>query len=238
MAAIAALLLVGAAQVAAADREADARLDMVRTIEVIARQSSGGATATTLDAGVLEAMRRVPRQAFVPASQRELAYTNRPLPIGYGQTISQPYIVALMTDLLRLARHSRALEIGTGSGYQAAVLAELGHLVYTIEIVSELAEPAAKRLSELGYGAVSARHGDGYYGWPEAAPFDGILVTAAASQIPPPLLEQLKPGGRMVIPIGASFLVQELMLIEKLADGTIRTEALLPVAFVPLVGRH
>jgi len=238
MAAIAALLLVGAAQVAAADREADARLDMVRTIEVIARQSSGGATATTLDAGVLEAMRRVPRHAFVPASQRELAYTNRPLPIGYGQTISQPYIVALMTDLLRLARHSRALEIGTGSGYQAAVLAELGHLVYTIEIVSELAEPAAKRLSELGYGAVSARHGDGYYGWPEAAPFDGILVTAAASQIPPPLLEQLKPGGRMVIPIGASFLVQELMLIEKLADGTIRTEALLPVAFVPLVGRH
>ena len=189
MAAIAALLLVGAAQVAAADREADARLDMVRTIEVIARQSSGGATATTLDAGVLEAMRRVPRHAFVPASQRELAYTNRPLPIGYGQTISQPYIVALMTDLLRLARHSRALEIGTGSGYQAAVLAELGHLVYTIEIVSELAEPAAKRLSELGYGAVSARHGDGYYGWPEAAPFDGILVTAAASQIPPPLLE-------------------------------------------------
>ncbi|HKA75092.1 MAG TPA: protein-L-isoaspartate O-methyltransferase, partial [Xanthobacteraceae bacterium] len=179
MAAIAALLLVGAAQVAAADREADARLDMVRTIEVIARQSSGGATATTLDAGVLEAMRRVPRHAFVPASQRELAYTNRPLPIGYGQTISQPYIVALMTDLLRLARHSRALEIGTGSGYQAAVLAELGHLVYTIEIVSELAEPAAKRLSELGYGAVSARHGDGYYGWPEAAPFDGILVTAA-----------------------------------------------------------
>jgi len=238
MAAIAALLLVGAAQVAAADREADARLDMVRTIEVIARQSSGGATATTLDAGVLEAMRRVPRHAFVPASQRELAYTNRPLPIGYGQTISQPYIVALMTDLLRLARHSRALEIGTGSGYQAAVLAELGHLVYTIEIVSELAEPAAKRLSELGYGAVSARHADGYYGWPEAAPFDGILVTAAASQIPPPLLEQLKPGGRMVIPIGASFLVQELMLIEKLADGTIRTEALLPVAFVPLVGRH
>jgi len=238
MAAIAALLLVGAAQVAAADREADARLDMVRTIEVIARQSSDGATATTLDAGVLEAMRRVPRHAFVPASQRELAYTNRPLPIGYGQTISQPYIVALMTDLLRLARHSRALEIGTGSGYQAAVLAELGHLVYTIEIVSELAEPAAKRLSELGYGAVSARHGDGYYGWPDAAPFDGILVTAAASQIPPPLLEQLKPGGRMVIPIGASFLVQELMLIEKLADGTIRTEALLPVAFVPLVGRH
>ena len=238
MAATAALLLVGAAHVAAADRETEARLDMVRTIEVTARQSGGSATATTLDAGVLEAMRRVPRHAFVPASQRELAYTNRPLPIGYGQTVSQPYIVALMTDLLRLGQHSRALEIGTGSGYQAAVLAELGHHVYTIEIVSELAELAAKRLSELGYGTVHSRQGDGYYGWPDAAPFDGIIVTAAASQIPPPLLEQLKPGGRMVIPIGAAFLVQELMLIEKLADGSIRTEALLPVAFVPLVGRH
>ena len=238
MAATAALLLVGAAQVAAADRETEARLDMVRTIEVTAPQSGGSATATTLDAGVLEAMRRVPRHAFVPASQRELAYANRPLPIGYGQTVSQPYIVALMTDLLRLGQHSRALEIGTGSGYQAAVLAELGHHVYTIEIVSELAELAAKRLSELGYDTVHTRQGDGYYGWPDAAPFDGIIVTAAASQIPPPLLEQLKPGGRMVIPIGAAFLVQELMLIEKLADGSIRTEALLPVAFVPLVGRY
>jgi len=238
MAAIAALVLIGAAQEAASDRETDARLDMVRTIEVIARKSGGGATATTLDAGVLEAMRRAPRHAFVPASLLEQAYANRPLPIGYGQTISQPFIVALMTDLLRLTQHSRVLEIGTGSGYQAAVLAELGHQVYTIEIVSELAELAAKRLSELGYGAVNAHHGDGYYGWPDAAPFDGIVVTAAASQIPPPLLEQLKPGGRMVIPIGAAFLVQELMLIEKLADQTIRTEALLPVAFVPLVGRH
>ena len=238
VAAIAALLLTGATPAATADRETAARFDMVREIEVIARESSGGATATTLDAGVLEAMRRVPRDAFVPAAQRELAYANRPLPIGYGQTISQPYIVALMTDLLRLAPRARALEIGTGSGYQAAVLAELGHQVYTIEIVSELAEQAAKRLSELGYDAAHARHGDGYYGWPEAAPFDGIVVTAAASQIPPPLLEQLKPGGRMVIPIGAAFLVQQLMLIEKLADGSIRTEALLPVAFVPLVGRH
>ena len=211
---------------------------MVRTIEVIASKDSVGATPTTLAAEVLEAMRRVPRHAFVPVSQRELAYTNRPLPIGYGQTISQPYIVALMTDLLRLAKRSRALEIGTGSGYQAAVLAELGHQVYTMEIVSELAEQAAQRLSALGYSAVHARQGDGYYGWPEAAPFDGIVVTAAASQIPLPLLEQLRPGGRMVIPIGAAFLVQQLMLIEKLADGSIRTEALLPVAFVPLVGRH
>jgi len=238
VAAIAALLLTGATPAATADRETAARFDMVHEIEAIARESSGGATATTLDAGVLEAMRRVPRDAFVPAAQRELAYANRPLPIGYGQTISQPYIVALMTDLLRLAPRARALEVGTGSGYQAAVLAELGHQVYTIEIVSQLAEQAAKRLSDLGYDAAHARHGDGYYGWPEAAPFDGIVVTAAASQIPPPLLDQLKPGGRMVIPIGAAFLVQQLMLIEKLADGAVRTEALLPVAFVPLVGSH
>jgi len=143
-----------------------------------------------------------------------------------------------MTDLLRLAPRARALEVGTGSGYQAAVLAELGHQVYTIEIVSDLAEQAATRLSDLGYDAVHVRQGDGYYGWLEAAPFDGIVVTAAAPQIPPPLLEQLKPGGRMVIPIGAAFLVQQLMLIEKLVDGSIRTEALLPVAFVPLVIRQ
>ena len=237
VAAIAALLFAGAAW-AAADPQTAARLEMVRTIEVIARESNGGATPTTLDAGVLEAMRRVPRHAFVPAAQRDLAYANRPLPIGFGQTISQPYIVALMTDLLRLAPRARALEIGTGSGYQAAVLAELGHQVYTIEIVSGLAEQAETRLSNLGYNAVHVRRGDGYYGWPEAAPFDGIVVTAAASQIPPPLLEQLKTGGRMVIPIGAAFLVQQLMLIEKLADGSIRTQALLPVAFVPLLGRQ
>jgi protein-L-isoaspartate(D-aspartate) O-methyltransferase len=237
VAAIAGLLVASAAR-AAADLETAARLDMVRTIEVIARESGGGATPTTLNAGVLEAMRRVPRHAFVPAAQREVAYANRPLPIGYGQTISQPYIVALMSDLLQLAPHARALEIGTGSGYQAAVLAVLGHQVYTIEIVSGLAEQAATRLSDLGYDAVHVRQGDGYHGWPEAAPFDGIVVTAAAPQIPPPLLEQLKPGGRMVIPVGAAFLVQQLMLIEKLADGSIRTEALLPVAFVPLVSRQ
>jgi protein-L-isoaspartate(D-aspartate) O-methyltransferase len=238
VAAIAPLLLAIVVGAAAADPETDARLKMVRTIEVIAHQSGDDATPTTLNAGVLEAMRRVPRHAFVPAAQRQLAYDNRPLPIGYGQTISQPYIVALMTDLLRLAPRARALEIGTGSGYQAAVLAELGHQVYTIEIVSGLAEQAATRLSDLGYDAVHVRRSDGYYGWPEAAPFDGIVVTAAASQIPPPLLEQLKPGGRMVIPIGAAFLVQQLMLIEKLAEGSIHTEALLPVAFVPLVTRQ
>jgi protein-L-isoaspartate(D-aspartate) O-methyltransferase len=233
---IAALLLASAVQATAADLETAARLDMVRTIEAIARERSGGAAPTTLNTTVLEAMRHVPRHAFVPAAQRDLAYANRPLPIGFGQTISQPYIVALMTDLLRLAPRARVLEVGTGSGYQAAVLAELGHQVYTIEIVSGLAEQTATRLSEFGYDAVHVRRGDGYYGWPEAAPFDGIVVTAAAPQIPRPLLEQLKPGGRMVIPIGAAFLVQQLTLIEKLADESIRTEALLPVAFVPLAG--
>ena len=237
-AAIAALLVAIAGQAAAADPETVARLSMVRTIEVIARESTGGATPSTLDTAVLEAMRRVPRHAFVPVAQRPLAYDNRPLPIGYGQTISQPYIVALMTDLLRLPPRARALEIGTGSGYQAAVLADLGHQVYTIEIVSDLAKQAATRLSDLGYDAVHVRQGDGYYGWPEAAPFDGIVVTAAASQIPPPLLDQLKPGGRMVIPIDAAFLVQQLMLIQKRADESIHTEALLPVAFVPLVTRQ
>lgn len=233
-AAITALLLAAAEPSAAADPYVAARFDMVRTIEEIAREAGGGATPTTLDASVLEAMRRVPRHAFVPADLRELAYDDRPLPIGHGQTISEPYIVALMTDLLRLAPRGRVLEIGTGSGYQAAVLAELGHQVYTIEIVPDLAEQAVKRLSDLGYDAVHLRDGDGYLGWPEAAPFDAIVVTAATPQIPPPLLEQLKPGGRMVIPIGAAFLVQQLMLIEKLSDGTVRTEALLPVAFVPL----
>jgi len=234
MSAIVALLLALAAPAGAADPHADARLKMVSTIETIARRAGGGATPTVLSASVLTAMRHTPRHAFVPANLRNAAYDDRPLPIGHGQTISQPYIVALMSDLLRLAPGSRALEIGTGSGYQAAVLADLGHEVHTIEIVPALASQAAKRLSDLGYDTAHVREGDGYFGWPDAAPFDAIVVTAATPQIPPPLLEQLKPGGRMVIPVGAAFLVQQLMLIEKRADGTIRTEALLPVAFVPL----
>ncbi len=234
IAAMFALSLAIAPQAVAADPYTADRLEMVRTVELISSEVGGGATPRVLGDNVLDAMRRTPRHAFVPAHLRGLAYADRPLPIGYGQTISQPYIVALMTDLLRLAPGSRALEIGTGSGYQAAVLAELGHEVYTIEIVPALAEQAAKRLSDFGYDRVHVREGDGYFGWPDAAPFDGIMVTAASSQIPPPLLDQLRPGGRMVIPIGAAFLVQQLMLVEKLADGTIRTEALLPVVFVPL----
>jgi protein-L-isoaspartate(D-aspartate) O-methyltransferase len=187
---------------------------------------------------VLAALGRVPRHEFVPKAERDRAYRNEPLPIGYGQTISQPYIVAVMTDLLDPRPGDRVLEVGTGSGYQAAVLAELVKEVYTIEIIKPLALAARERLKALGYDNVTVRIGDGYYGWPEKGPFDGIVVTAAAGHIPPPLLAQLKPGGRMVIPVGSRFLTQQLVLIEKNADGTLRTRQLLPVMFVPLTGGH
>jgi protein-L-isoaspartate(D-aspartate) O-methyltransferase len=160
------------------------------------------------------------------------------LPIGYGQTISQPYIVALMTDLLKVNSGDVVLELGTGSGYQAAILSGLVKRVYTIEIIEPLARQAKSRLARLGYGNVTTRLGDGYYGWPEYAPFDGIIVTAAASHVPPPLIEQLKPGGRMVIPVGDRFFTQQLLLVEKTADGQITTRQVLPVRFVPLTGEH
>ena len=186
------------------------------------------------DPAVLDAMRRTPRHAFVPAEVRNYAYTDRPLPIGFGQTISQPFIVALMTELVDADPRDRVLEIGTGSGYQAAVLAEIAGEVYSIEIVPALGERAAETLKALGYANVETRVGDGYYGWPEHAPYDGIVVTAAASHIPPPLVAQLAPGGRMVIPIGGPFATQQLMLVEKRPDGTLTTRQLLPVSFVPL----
>jgi protein-L-isoaspartate(D-aspartate) O-methyltransferase len=174
----------------------------------------------------------------VPEGQRRNAYENRPLPIGHGQTISQPYIVAVMTELARPKPDDVVLEIGTGSGYQAAVLAELTKAVYTIEIVEPLAKRAKETLARLGYGTVKTRTGDGYYGWEEGGPYDAILVTAAADHIPPPLIRQLKPGGRMVIPIGASFATQELMLVDKQPDGSISTRQLMAVRFVPLTGGH
>lgn len=192
----------------------------------------------TLDERVLDAMGRVPRHEFVPPSYRRLAYENRPLPIGHGQTISQPYIVALMTDLLQLPPSAKVLEVGTGSGYQAAVLAELGAEVYTIEIIEPLAQSAAAALKRTHYDRVKVRPGDGYYGWEEHAPFDGIVVTAAASHVPPPLVRQLKPGARMVIPVGSRFLVQQLVLVEKSSAGEVTTHQILPVAFVPLTGGH
>jgi protein-L-isoaspartate(D-aspartate) O-methyltransferase len=181
-------------------------------------------------------MGRVPRHLFVPEEQRGAAYQDRPLPIGYGQTISQPFIVALMTDLINVGPGDAVLEIGTGSGYQAAVLSPLAAKVYSIEIIPELGERAAARLAELRFDNVEVRVGDGYYGWPALAPFDGIVVTAAASHIPPPLVEQLAKGGRMVVPVGGPFATQFLMLVEKRRDGSITTRQLLPVAFVPLRG--
>lgn len=189
-----------------------------------------------IDESVFAVLERVPRHLYVPPSQQREAYDNRPLPIGYGQTISQPYIVALMTALARPRSGQKILEVGTGSGYQAAVLAEFGAHVYTIEIIEPLGKRAAQRLR--GYANVETRIGDGYYGWKEQAPFDAIVVTAAASSIPPPLLTQLKPGGRMVIPVGSSFFTQTLLLVEKDARGRARTRQIAPVVFVPLTGRH
>ena len=186
------------------------------------------------DAATLQAMRSVPRHEFVPPSLSGAAYENRPLPIGLGQTISQPYIVAYQTEVVRPREGMKILEIGTGSGYQAAVLAAAGARVFTMEIFAELASSARQRLERLGYRA-TVRHGDGNFGWPEEAPFDAIVVTAAASHVPPALIEQLKAGGKMVIPVGSMFGAQNLIAVEKDAAGTVRTRFLLPVAFVPML---
>ncbi len=187
------------------------------------------------DPRTLKAMRAVPRHRFVPSDLISRAYEDRPLPIGYGQTISQPYIVALMTEALRVEPGDRVLEIGTGSGYQAAVLAEIGCEVYTVEIIPQLAEQATRRLHELGYERVHVKQGDGYFGWPEHAPYDAIIVTAAPDHLPQPLIEQLAPGGRLVIPIGPQGSYQTLWLFEKGADGQLQATNLGPVLFVPLV---
>ena len=189
------------------------------------------------DAAVLRAMTDAPRHVFVHEQTRRLAYDDTPLPIGLGQTISQPYIVAYMTELLELDSDSRVLEIGTGSGYQAAVLAHLTPHVYTMEIIEPLLERARGLLSEEGYDSVRSRHGDGYYGWPEAGPFDAIIVTCAAGHLPPLLWSQLRPGGRIVIPIGEMTGVQRLVVVQKTADGERTSRTVLPVRFVPMTGR-
>ena len=189
-----------------------------------------------LCARVLDAFAEVPRHAFLPNALRPAAYVNRPLPIGHEQTISQPYIVALMTDLLDPEPDDIVLEISSGSGYQAAVLAKLVKQVYTLEIVAALAEQASERLSRLGYGNVEVRQGDGHAGWLEHAPYDAIIVTAAAPEIPPALIEQLKPGGRLLIPVGNRYRGQELLLIEKDRHGRVNQNSILPVIFVPLTG--
>ena len=211
---------------------------MIKEIEGDVKATSRRIGKKQLSRSVMKAMAIVPRHEFVPKNLKHSAYVNRPLPIGYGQTISQPYIVALMTDLLDVESGDVVLEIGTGSGYQAAILAELVKRVYTIEIIKALGQQAKERLKDLGYQNITALVADGYYGLEEYAPFDGIIVTAAANHIPPPLIRQLRPGAKMVIPVGGPFMTQQLMLVEKKEDGKIVTRQVLPVIFVPLTGGH
>jgi protein-L-isoaspartate(D-aspartate) O-methyltransferase len=213
------VFIVAAPALADDDDFAALRADLVDEVRVYA----GYAGDDPFSDAVLEVVGRVERHRFVPPGQVRYAYENRPLPIGHGQTISQPYIVALMTDLLEPGEDDVVLEVGTGSGYQAAVLAELVDQVYSIEIIEALATSARERLQRLGYDNVTTKLGDGYYGWKAHAPFDSIIVTAAASHVPPPLIEQLKPGGKMVIPVGGRFMTQLLLLLEKGDDGEIVT---------------
>ena len=207
-------------------------LDEIDAMYAETRSETGLAA---MSAPVRRAMAKVDRHRLIPDGQRELAYRNHPLPIGSGQTISQPYIVALSADLLGLKGGESVLDIGTGSGYQAAVLAEIAAKVYSIEIIPSLGETARKRLEELGYRNIEIKIGDGYQGWLEKAPFDGIVVTAAAPNVPPALVAQLKPGGRMVIPVGGPGEIQFLKVVEKRADGGVSEKKVLPVRFVPLV---
>jgi protein-L-isoaspartate(D-aspartate) O-methyltransferase len=218
--------LAGTAVGVAQDRYAAQRLRMVSQ-QIEARGIR--------DRAVLEAMRATPRHLFVPAEQRDSAYEDHPLPIGHGQTISQPYIVAFMTELLGVKPGERVLEIGTGSGYQAAVLSPLAAEVYSIEVVGELAESSRALLARLGYKNVTVRHGDGYRGWSDKAPFDKIILTAAPPAIPAALINQLKPGGRLVAPEGRTPLEQELVLLEKSKEGQVQRRPVLPVRFVPMV---
>ncbi len=219
-------------------RYTDARQALARTIENHVRETSSYLGKSALNPLVIEAIRAVPRHEFVPEWLRSRAYEDRPLPIGHDQTISQPYIVAIMTDLLALQPNCKVLDIGTGSGYQAAILAEICDTVYTIEIVEALGLEARARLERLGYGNVTVRIGDGFHGWPEQQPFDAIIVAAVAAELPPPLVEQLKPGGRMIIPLHSGARGQQLVLVEKHSDETITSKEILPVRFVPLTGDH
>ena len=214
-----------------------ARADMVDVVEFYATLARDTGEAP-LDEDVMASLGTVERHEFVPAQLKPFAYENRPLPIGHGQTISQPYIVALMTDLIKLDADDVVLEVGTGSGYQAAILAKLVKHVYSIEIIEALADESAARLKRLGYDNVTTTLADGYYGWEAHAPFDAIIVTAAASHVPPPLVQQLAPGGRMIIPIGGRFMTQQLLLLEKTDDDEVITRQVAAVRFVPLTGKH
>jgi protein-L-isoaspartate(D-aspartate) O-methyltransferase len=221
---------------ASPDRYAGARNRLVDAIEHDVRGTANFLGTDQLDPAVIRAMRTVPRERFVPPRLRDLAYGDHPLPIGRGQTISQPYIVAVMSHLAGIHAGERVYELGTGSGYQAAVLAEMGAEVYSVEIVPDLAERAAETLADLGYNKVHVRAGDGYLGWPDAAPFDAVIVTAAHPEVPRPLVEQLKIGGRMVMPVGEAGGAQELMLMIKQRDGSLKARDVLPVRFVPVTG--
>ncbi len=227
------LLALLATDIKAADFATERR-QMLEDIRQLTAQTAAETGRTTLDPRVLDAMGRVPREAFVPPKQAGSAYKNRPLAIGHGQTISQPFIVALMTELLQLKPTDTVLEVGTGSGYQAAVLSLLAREVFTIEIIPELGNAAAATLRRLGYANIKTRIGDGYQGWPAYAPFDAIIITAAPDHVPAALVEQLKPEGRMVIPVGGAR-EQDLMLITKNRDGTTTNTTVIPVSFVPLV---
>lgn len=241
---LAAVVLAITTQLLPADEFDAARQQMVQEIHADVLRTSAYIRRDSFNEKVMAAMGRVPRHRFVPSGMVSSAYENRPLPIGHGQTISQPYIVALMTDLLEPEAQDRVLEIGTGSGYQAAVLSGLVAEVKTIEIVEALGLQAKQRLAALAYDNVETRIGDGYYGWvdagkqDEAEIFDAIIVTAAASHIPPPLVRQLKRGGTMVIPVGSRFQVQQLTLVEKSDSGAVSTKQILPVRFVPFTGGH
>jgi protein-L-isoaspartate(D-aspartate) O-methyltransferase len=241
-----AVVLAISTQLSSADEFEAARQQLVLEIHADVMRTSSYIGRDSFNEKVMTAIGRVPRHRFVPPGQVSVAYENRPLPIGHGQTISQPYIVALMTDLMEPEAQDRVLEIGTGSGYQAAVLSGLVAEVKTLEIVEALGQQAKQRLAALGYNNVETRIGDGYYGWVEGASqdesdsevFDAIIVTAAASHIPPPLVRQLKRGGTMVIPVGSRFQVQQLTLVEKSATGAVTTRQVLPVRFVPFTGGH
>lgn len=209
---------------------------MLQTIEQEARFTASLTGRPSFDPRVMEALEKVPRDAFVPPEMLDQAFDNGPLPIGQGQTISQPYIVALMTDLLDPRPTQTILEIGTGSGYQAAILAQLVEQVYSLEIIPTLAAQAAEILSRLGYDNVEVKAGDGHSGWPEHAPYDGIIITAAATSLPQALLDQLKPGGRLVIPLGRPYASQDLLLVEKDLTGKLHSRDILGVVFVPMTG--
>lgn len=220
------------------DKYTTQREQMIEEITADARRVARRVGKESFSENVIQAMQTVPRHQFVPEEMRPFAYENRPLPIGYGQTISQPYIVALMTDLLQPQPGHKVLEIGTGSGYQAAVLAQLVKEVYSIEIIEQLGQSSSQVLKDLDYHNVSTRTADGYNGWPEHAPFDSIIVTAAISHIPPPLVKQLKNGGTMVIPVGTGFQTQQLTLVQKDQAGEVTTRQIIPVIFVPFTGGH